>query len=56
MSAAAKSRLTPQEYLARERLAETKSEYYDGEVFAMSGGSRAHSVIGVNMVTTWLLL
>jgi Uma2 family endonuclease len=48
MSAAAKPYLSPEEYLARERLAEIKSEYYDGEVFAMSGGSQAHSKIAVN--------
>ena len=36
MSAAPKPFLSPQEYLARERLAEMKSEYYDGETFAMS--------------------
>jgi hypothetical protein len=32
--------MTPQEYLDRERKAEHKSEYYNGEVFAMSGVSR----------------
>jgi Uma2 family endonuclease len=49
MSAAAKSYVTPAEYLARERLAETKSEYYDGELFAMAGGSEEHSLISVNL-------
>jgi Uma2 family endonuclease len=49
MSAAPKPYLTPAEYLANERLEEVKSEYYDGEVFAMSGGSRAHSKIAVNV-------
>jgi Uma2 family endonuclease len=48
MSAAARPYLSPQEYLARERLAEIKSEYYDGEVFAMAGGSKEHSIIAVN--------
>jgi Uma2 family endonuclease len=42
--------ITPEEYLARERLAETKSEYYRGEVFAMSGASREHNVITSNLV------
>ena len=37
---AASRRLTAAEYLARERAAETKSEYYAGEVFAMTGASR----------------
>jgi Uma2 family endonuclease len=49
MSAAPKLKLTPQEYLARERLAELKSEYYRGEVFAMAGATRAHSLITVNL-------
>jgi Uma2 family endonuclease len=41
--------LTPQEYLERERAAETKSEYYGGEMFAMAGASLAHSVIVTNL-------
>lgn len=48
MAAIGKPRLTPQEYLARERCAETKSEYLRGEVFAMSGASRQHNLIAVN--------
>ena len=39
-------RLTPDEYLAIERAAETKSEYWDGEMFAMSGASRKHGLAG----------
>ena len=42
--------LSPEEYLARERRAEIKSEYHDGEVFAMSGASRAHNLIVTNFV------
>jgi Uma2 family endonuclease len=55
MSAAPKPFLSPGEYLAREREAETKSEYYDGETFAMAGGSEEHSLIVVNMCTALLL-
>jgi Uma2 family endonuclease len=51
MSAAPKPYLTPAEYLAHERLAEIKSEYYDGETFAMAGGSEEHSLIAVNVIT-----
>ena len=42
-------RLTEKEYLALERAAEFKSEFYDGEVFAMAGGSPMHSLIGTNV-------
>ena len=37
--------LTPEEYLEIERKAEFKSEYYRGEMFAMSGCSRKHDRI-----------
>lgn len=47
--AAQRSRLSPQEYLAFERDAETKHEYADGEIFAMSGGTREHSLLAGNI-------
>jgi Uma2 family endonuclease len=50
MSALAKPRLTPEEYLARERKAEFKSEYFAGETFAMAGTSMKHSLIVANVV------
>jgi len=34
--------ISPEAYLARERLAETKSEYFRGKIYAMSGASRWH--------------
>ena len=40
--------ITPQFYLDREREADFKSEYYRGEIFAMSGGSPRHSLIAAN--------
>jgi Uma2 family endonuclease len=40
----------PEEYLALERAAEFKSEYIDGEIVAMTGGSRAHSLIAGNVL------
>ncbi|MBO0356504.1 Uma2 family endonuclease [Hymenobacter sp. BT186] len=43
--------VTAEEYLAAEREAEFKSEYYDGEVFAMSGASRAHNLLVSNLIT-----
>jgi Uma2 family endonuclease len=41
--------VTPEQYLAQERLAECKSEYFQGEVFAMSGASPRHVWIAVNV-------
>ena len=41
--------LTPEQYLELERNADTKSEYFRGEVFAMSGGSLAHSVLTASL-------
>lgn len=50
MSPLAQTKMTAEEYLERERAAETKSEFYDGEVFAMAGASRWHSMIVANLV------
>lgn len=51
MSVRPMPRYTPAEYLAIERAAETKSEFYGGEMFAMSGASRAHNLIAGNFHT-----
>jgi Uma2 family endonuclease len=40
---AERSKLSPEEYLAWERQQECKHEYFDGEVFAMAGGSYRHN-------------
>ena len=42
--------ISPEEYLARERQAEQKSEYFNGEIFAMSGASPRHVLIVTNVV------
>ena len=42
--------LSEAQYLAIERAAESKSEFYDGEMFAMAGGSRRHSLISSNLI------
>ncbi|HEU0031390.1 MAG TPA: Uma2 family endonuclease [Kofleriaceae bacterium] len=42
---AERSKLTPGEYLAWEREQPTKHEYFDGEVFAMAGGSPRHNAL-----------
>ena len=41
--------LTEEQYLEIERLAEFKSEFHDGRMFAMSGGSLNHSLIATRM-------
>jgi Uma2 family endonuclease len=43
-------RLTEAEYLEIERRADYKSEFRDGEMFAMSGGSSSHSLIKCNLI------
>jgi Uma2 family endonuclease len=49
MSSQAKTHLTAEEYLALERKAPYKSEYLKGEVFAMTGASRRHNLISLNI-------
>jgi Uma2 family endonuclease len=41
--------MTPEEYLALERAAETRSEYLNGEIIGMTGASRSHSLITLNV-------
>lgn len=48
MSTAEKRFITPEEYLAAERKATVKSEYVNGQVFAMAGASRKHNLIKLN--------
>ncbi|HWD20783.1 MAG TPA: Uma2 family endonuclease [Verrucomicrobiae bacterium] len=43
-------RLSASEYLQMERAAETKSEFRDGDVYAMAGGTPAHSRISANLI------
>src|SRR5438552_10447017 len=50
MSSERKTRLSPEEYLALERKAPVRSEYLDGDMVAMSGGSREHNLIVTNIV------
>lgn len=49
MPSPAKARLTAEEYLAIERQAPCKSEYFNGEMFAMAGASRRHNLIALNI-------
>src|SRR5271170_1348901 len=50
MSAHAQPRVSPEQYLEMERAAEFRSEYYDGRIYAMSGGSWGHAVVIGNLV------
>ncbi len=46
-----KALLTPEEYLAIERAAPYRSEYFRGEMFAMAGGTPEHSLIKTNLTS-----
>ncbi|HKD09314.1 MAG TPA: Uma2 family endonuclease [Bryobacteraceae bacterium] len=54
MAANPVTRLTPEQYLSIERTAEIKSEYHDGQMFAMSGGSAAHAFIPARIIAAVL--
>lgn len=51
MSTVSQPFVTPQEYLALERRAEGKSEYVNGMVYAMTGASREHNLIALNVAS-----
>ncbi|MGD9900706.1 MAG: Uma2 family endonuclease [Calditrichaceae bacterium] len=42
---------TPEEYLKTERGSPYKSEYYNGEIFAVTGASRKHNLIVVSIAS-----
>jgi Uma2 family endonuclease len=50
MSVQTKRQLSAEEYLEIERHSEIKSEYLDGEIFAMTGATRRHNLITTNLV------
>src|SRR5438093_9705910 len=50
MTTQTKVRYTPEEYLVLERKSEHKSEYFGGEIFAMSGASERHNLVVTNLV------
>jgi Uma2 family endonuclease len=41
---------TPEEYLALEEAAIDKSEYHDGEIIPMTGGTTNHNSIIINLI------
>ncbi|RZK90197.1 MAG: Uma2 family endonuclease [Hymenobacter sp.] len=44
-------RYTPEEYFALEAQSEVRHEYFEGEVFAMAGGSKTHNLLMQNAST-----
>jgi len=49
--AAVKKQWTPEEYLAFERSSPEKHQFFQGEIFAMAGGSEEHNLLVSNLVT-----
>ena len=47
-------RLSVEKYLSAERSADVRHEYIDGELFAMTGASRAHNAISLNIAAALL--
>jgi Uma2 family endonuclease len=43
-------RFSVAEYYALEEAAEYRSEFFDGEIFAMAGGSARHSLVSANLL------
>jgi Uma2 family endonuclease len=52
MAALPQKYVSPEEYLALERAAETRNAYLDGEIFAMTGASRPHNLITANVLAS----
>lgn len=40
---------SPQQYVALERAAEWKSEFFNGQIYAMAGGSPTHAQLTINV-------
>ncbi len=51
MSTQPSTRIPAEEYLARERQSKSKSEFHQGEVFAIGGASQNRNLIVVNVLT-----
>jgi Uma2 family endonuclease len=43
-------RISQAHYLAVERIAPFKSEFWDGQIIAMAGGTKAHAMISTNLL------
>ncbi len=40
--------ITPEQYLESEETSQVKHEYYDGQIYAMAGGTNAHAILCSN--------
>lgn len=49
MATVPRVRVTPEDYLEIDRRSDARHEYLDGQVYAMSGASRAHNRIALNL-------
>ena len=49
MSANAQPRFTVEEYLEFDRKSEIRNEYYNGQIYAMAGGTHNHAIINANI-------
>lgn len=47
----ANNKITEEEYLQGELVAEFKHEFIDGEVYAMAGASESHNLLSINMLS-----
>jgi Uma2 family endonuclease len=45
------TRFTVEQYLAKERAAEFRTEYVNGEIFATAGGARNHALIAAAVIS-----
>jgi len=45
-----RNKFTVQEYLKMEKASDVKHEFYEGEIFAMSGAGARHNIISINIV------
>ena len=52
MRAVAEHFITEEEYLKQEAVSPTKHEYFNGRIYAMSGGSNTHAILCTNSAVT----
>ena len=43
-------RISPEQYLAEEAVSEERHEYFDGLVYAMTGGTLKHNILSMNLL------